>query len=151
VASTLSTGLGEDLHRLEPVLTRTILLHRSERGPVELEHARQALSPGVASARTPSPDLILETVARQFGLRVRDIRGPGRSGPRNTARHLTAYLLKLRCGLSYPEIGRRLGRHHSTIVYAVRQTERRLAHDGSLAHILDLVEKEVALRMERGK
>lgn len=99
----------------------------------------------------PTPEVVLEVVARQFGLRVRDLRAPDRSKPRTQARHLGAYLLRTRCGLSYPEIGRRLDRDHSTALYGVRRTEERLTRDASLASLLGIVEKELVSRAERGR
>lgn len=39
------------------------------------------------------------------------------------ARHVVAYLLRVDCGMSYPQIGTVLGRDHTTAMHAVRHVE----------------------------
>jgi chromosomal replication initiator protein len=151
IAAVLASGIGEDLHRLDVVLTRAMVLRRSEEEPVDLEHARRTLAPGALYGRAPSPDVVLEVVARRFGLRTREIRTQDRTAARTTARQIAAYLLRNRCGLSFPEIGRKLDRHYTTAINAVQRSETRLGREASFASLLGLIEKEVTLRTERGK
>ncbi|MEE8558170.1 MAG: DnaA/Hda family protein [Myxococcota bacterium] len=151
VAAALATGIGPDLARIDAVLTRCMLLRRTEVEGVDLEHTRRALAPGPLYAECPAPELVLDVVARHYGLRTRDLRGTERTEPKRTARRLAAYLLRVRCGLSFPQIGRQLGRHHTTVLHAVRETERRLGIEASLTGQLALLEKEIAARGEQGK
>jgi chromosomal replication initiator protein len=151
IAAALASGIGEDLHRLDIVMTRAMLLRRSEEEPLDLEHARRTLAPGALYGRPPSPEVILDVVARRFGLRVREIRARDRNASRSMARQVAAYLLRTRCGLSFPEIGRKLDRHYTTVLNAVQRSEARLGEDASFASLLGLIEKEVILRTERGK
>ena len=151
VASTLTTEIGEELSRIDPILTRCMLLRPPDLDGVELEHARRALAPGPLYAYRPAPELVLDVVARHYGLRMRDLKGSNRMEPLRTARRLASYLLRVRCGLSFPEIGRRLGRHHTTALNAVRQTQRHLGDDATLAGQLALIEKEIVSRAERVK
>jgi chromosomal replication initiator protein len=151
IAAALASGIGEDLHRLDVVLTRAMVLRRSEEEPVDLEHARRTLAPGPLYGRAPSPDVVLEVVARRFGLRVREIRIQDRTATRTTARQIAAYLLRNRCGLSFPEIGRKLDRHYTTALHAVQRSEARLGREASFASLVGLIEKEVTLRTDRGK
>jgi chromosomal replication initiator protein len=149
VASTLATGVGDDLHRVDAVLTRLMLLRRGEHGEADVDLARRALSSGPLDSPSPSPEAILDAVARRFGLRRRDLRAPGRTGGPAAARQLAAYLLRTRCGLSLPEIGRRLGRHHTSALSSVRSAQRKLRHDASFASLVALVEKEILARGEK--
>jgi chromosomal replication initiator protein len=150
VAASLASGIGDELDRLDAVLTRAMVLRRSERETVSLENARRTLAAGPLYPCRPLPETVLDVVARRFGLRPRDLRARDRTAPYTTARQLAAYLLRTRCGLSFPEIGKKLDRHYSTVLHAVRQTERRLAQDVSFSNLLGLVEKEVNLRTEKG-
>lgn len=43
------------------------------------------------------------------------------------ARHVAMYLVRERCRMSYPEIGRLFGRDHSTVLYACRKVDEDLA------------------------
>jgi chromosomal replication initiator protein len=151
VAAALASGIGDGLHRLDVVLTRAMVLRRSEEESVDLEHARRTLAPGPLYGRPPSPEVVLDVVARRFGVRVRDIRARDRTTSRTTARQIAAYLLRNRCGLSFPEIGRKLDRHYTTALNAVQRSEARLGKEASFASLVGVIEKEVTLRTERGK
>ena len=67
------------------------------------------------------------------------------------ARQIAAYLLRNRCGLSFPEIGRKLDRHYTTALHAVQRSEARLGKETSFASLVGVIEKEVTLRTEKGK
>jgi chromosomal replication initiator protein len=151
VAGALASAIGGDLSRVDPLLTRAMLLRRSEKQTLELEHVRRVLAPAPLYAVRPSPEVILEVVAHHFGLRQKDLRSPERTGPRTSARQAAAYLLRTRCGLSFPDIGRRIGRHHTTALHSVKRSSFRLTRDPSWGTLLDVMEKEVSRRTERGK
>ena len=53
VAGVLASGIGEDLHRLDVVLSLSMVLRRSEEERVDLEHARRTLAPGPLYGRSP--------------------------------------------------------------------------------------------------
>jgi chromosomal replication initiator protein DnaA len=151
VAGSLASGVGDELDRVDAVLTRAMVLRRSEQETVSLENARRTLSSGPLYPRRPPPEAIIDVTARRFALRPRDLRARDRTAPHTAARQVAAYLLRTRCGLSFPEIGKKLERHYSTALHAVRQTELRLGQDASFANLLGLIEKEVNLRMEKGE
>ncbi len=76
----------------------------------------------------PPPDRVLEAVAKVFGLRVDDLKKPGRgSSAVSKARDVAINLLSTKCGLTLAEIGTLMGgRQHSTISAARdRYVERR--------------------------
>ena len=61
------------------------------------------------------------------------------------------YLVRRHCGLSFPEIGQRFGRHHTTVLHACRRVESALDGSGNVATAVRLIEKEIeALQNERG-
>ena len=94
---------------------------------------------------------VLGLVARHFGLRVRDLSSASRSPRIAMPRQIAMYLVRRHCGLSYPEIGQRFGRHHTTVLHACRRVEGHLAGSGGVASAIRLLEKEVeSLRDERG-
>lgn len=147
VAGSLASGIGTNLAQLDRVITRAMLLRRDQ--DLDLEHVRRALAAGPVFSGIPAPEIVLEVISRHYGLRVRDLRGPRRTAMHTASRHLAAYVLRTRCGLSFPKIGRCIGRHHSTAIHGVRKIERSLSEDGSLASLLGLVEKELSLRSEK--
>jgi len=76
-------------------------------------------------------ELIAET-CRLFHVHPRDLVGDYRFDFLMPARFALAKALRLR-GWTYPQIGRELGRDHSTIIYRVREAEYRMGKDPSYA------------------
>lgn len=73
-------------------------------------------------------DGVLQEAGRLFGVHPRDIRGKARYEFIQPARRAFCVAMRLR-GNSYPSIGRFLDRDHSTIIYAARIAEKRMAVD----------------------
>jgi chromosomal replication initiator protein len=97
-------------------------------------------------------DLPLRTIAsraaKQFGLKVADLRSATRQRSVATARQVAMCAARRLTGRSYHEIGRFFGeRDHTTAMHACRQVEERLASDGptqlALAEILESLIREV--------
>lgn len=65
---------------------------------------------------------IVEAIARTMKVTTADILGPCRSGQVIRARQVVCWVLSKR-GQSYPQIGRRINRDHSTVISAVRRFE----------------------------
>ncbi len=84
-----------------------------------MESARNALSPIVPEERTVSPAEIIRFVAHHYGLKVADLKG--RDNRRSVAfpRQVAMYLIREVLNLSYPEIGKLFGKHHSTVIYSI--------------------------------
>jgi chromosomal replication initiator protein len=87
-------------------------------------------------------------VVRHFTLRPRELRSATRSPRVTIPRQIVMYLLRRHCGLSYPEIGQRFGRHHTTALHSVRQVARQLEQNGSLRATVRLLEKELVRSVE---
>lgn len=66
---------------------------------------------------------ILPAVALAFGVTVNDIRGNRRTQTVADARAAAMYLMRHRMARSYPDIGAAFGRHHTTVIDAVRRVD----------------------------
>lgn len=65
---------------------------------------------------------IIERAAKRFGLTAADVLSKNRLKSVAHARHLAAWLLRDQ-GWSYQEIGKILGRHHTTVMNSVEWVE----------------------------
>lgn len=61
-----------------------------------------------------------------YGLTGDEVLEHRRGKSHDEARAITAWALRQRFGFSYPELGRYLGRDHTTVISAVRRVEREL-------------------------
>jgi leader peptidase (prepilin peptidase)/N-methyltransferase len=74
---------------------------------------------------------LLGAVGAFFGLSPADLHSSRRTRTISLARRLTAFFARRHTRMSYPEVGRFLGKNHSSIVLAVQQMEKSLAVPGA--------------------
>ena len=75
-------------------------------------------------------DLYIEKAADRYGVSAADINSPLRVQPIAEARFYAMYLIRKHTGMSYAEIGRRLGnRDRTTVIHAVTVYQNRLDND----------------------
>jgi chromosomal replication initiation ATPase DnaA len=77
--------------------------------------------------RPPSIRAIILAVAEEYGISPLDVVSERRSRGITLPRQLVMYLARYFTTRSLPEIGRRLGKDHSTVLWGTRAIEGRLA------------------------
>ncbi len=82
---------------------------------------------------------ILERVAEDYGLQVEQLKGRSHVPHVVSARHVAMYLARRLGPRSFPQVGRAFNRHHSTVIYAVRQVEK----NAGLRDYVERVEREL--------
>ena len=97
----------------------------------------EGLSLKIEDPSRPSFELILELVAAQYRLEMGRLVIQGRTDDIVIQRQVLMYLAREDGKLSYPEIGRHLGRDHTTILYGANKIKDALAHgDRGLSRII---------------
>jgi chromosomal replication initiator protein len=87
-----------------------------------------------------TPQRILSAVAEAFAVNPEALLSPWRVASVIEARHAAAWLLRRLTALSYPEIGRVLGRHHATVIAGERAFAAKRAKAGErLARACELL------------
>jgi chromosomal replication initiator protein len=108
-----------NVRELEGCLNRTIAYAQLKNSKITVDVVRMALFELLPDERATSPADIIRFVAQHYGIRVADIKG--RSNRRSIAlpRQVAMFLIRDILELSFPEIGKIFGKHHSTVMYAV--------------------------------
>ncbi len=150
-AAALVSRLGRSLEGLDAALTRLLGHPLSARGTIDAELVREALEQEKRSTQPVPAEAVVSLVLQHFTLRPRELRSATRSPRVTVPRQIVMYLLRRHCGLSYPEIGHRFGRHHTTALHSVRQVARQLERNGSLRATIRLLEKELVRSVEDGE
>jgi len=151
VAAHLASALRSDLDRLDAVLTRLMAESGAASGLEDPALVDQILDGPSAANCPPSPEQVIELVARHFGVRLRELRSTSRAARTSTPRQIAIYLLRRHCGLSYPEVARHFRRHHTTALHSDRLVQRQLQTDTGLRATVVLLEKELRSGVERGR
>lgn len=114
----LARRVRENVRELEGYLNRVLVYFALTGSSPSLEAARAALHHVLPEERHTSPADIIRFVAHHYGIKVSDLKG--RDNRRSVAfpRQVAMYLIRETLSLSYPEIGKLFGKHHSTVIYS---------------------------------
>lgn len=146
VALFLATHLKSHVRELEGTLTRLHAFASLHRRPLTVDLAREVLR-GLLGARTTEVvtiDHIQKVVATHYNVKVTDLKGDRRSRTISTPRQVAMYLCRKLTDASYPEIGERFGKDHSTVVTAFQKFEKLVEVDPQLRALIDNIEKNLA-------
>jgi len=95
------------------------------------------------------PEAVLTAVSRHFKIHMSNLLGPRRDSHCAYPRHIVMHLLREHTNLSWPKMGKLLGRNHSTCISGARKIGRLRAKDPgcqeTLAEILTQLNLQEAL------
>jgi chromosomal replication initiator protein len=156
VGSTLATDVAAfiaevapaSVRALEGALYRVLAFASTLRVPVSVAVAERALEAWRRTAPPPSFDVVLDAVAREFGVPRRQIRQAARRDRATVlARQVAIYLARRQCGLALRDVAVELGcRDHSVASHAFASLKKRLDGDAELAQQVTRLERELTGR-----
>lgn len=131
----VATHVTRNIRELEGAFHTLIAYAALIHARITLDVARTALrdrfvqtSPGV------QPRDIEKIVVQHLGVSTEQLRSRSRDRTVSLARALAAFLMRRHTDLSYPEIGRALGKkNHSTVLMAAQRMEKLLHRDGGVS------------------
>jgi chromosomal replication initiator protein len=145
-ARALAEGITGSVPELLGVLTALEMARPSREQIISLEDVATHL---VSRHRGSSISLrkLCALAARQFGLKVADLRSPSRQRTVVVARGVAMYLARQASGKTLVEIGRFFdGRDHSTVLHACRQIERLVHSDAETRSAVESLQAELHSR-----
>ncbi len=96
----------------------------------------------ITSSRVVQPRKVIETVAKYYGIDVKELLGKSRLKDIKTARQIAMYLMNEECGYSTVKIGNEFSKDHTTIMHGIRVTKESLKTNFNLrSQISELREK----------
>ena len=138
VALYIAERIKSNIRELEGSLTT--LIARASLGcrKISLELARDVL-PNIGEQDKPAItiEIIQRQVARHYSLKLSDLTSRNNSRKIVTPRQIAMYLAKTLTESSYPEIARKFGKHHSTVIYACNKIEDRCKKDAKFDTFVD--------------
>lgn len=150
VAELLASRLRSNLAQLDVLLTRLLTQSSCNHALEDIGAVKHLLRHASDPLIRVTTEDVLNAVAQQFNVRLRDLRSTSRSPRITTPRQIAMYLVRRHCGLSYPEIGRKFAKHHTTALHSDRVIQSQLGENASLRAAVLLVEKELMRVSEEG-
>jgi chromosomal replication initiator protein len=131
----LAARITSNTRELEGAINRVAYSAATLKERVTLDLVRLTLADVLrACDRKLTIDEIKRVTASYFGIRVADMDSPRRTRNLVRPRQIAMSLAKTLTARSYPEIGRRFGnRDHTTVIHAVRQIDKLMREDSSMA------------------
>ena len=146
VINFLAENLKSNIRQVEGAIKKLRAHSYLMRVPITVDLAKTLISDLMTNEEPTSVtvDRILNTVAKKYGTTVENIKGTRRTREIAFARHISVYLLRKLTDLSLPQIGKCLGRDHTTIISSLRTVEKELgANTQTNADVKELL-KEIS-------
>ena len=100
---------------------------------VTMELVQQITKEIIDSEKAYAPEYIVEKIADYFNLTPEEITGKGKTRNVANARQMAIYLIRKLTGQTLEDIGKLIGRDHTTVLHSIRKVEENLASDPRLA------------------
>lgn len=135
-------------HEVSPRELESILLHiKTLQNSTVQSLTVQDLLEEIPAPREHSIQQIAAAAAREYGVKVADLRSPSRSKTISTARHVAMHLARTLTDLNYKQIGTYFGRsNHSTVIHACNKISELIAQDAILSHQVDSIVNRIRSR-----
>ena len=142
----IAENMQDNVRQLEGAI-RTIVTHSkfSDLGAVDIDMTRRIVGGTVSIERKEvTPELVLDTVCKVFGVEKEQLRMPSRKAVLALPRQVTMYLVKKHTSASYNTIAQLLNRSdHTTIMHGCKAIEGRIHIEPALKERIALVEEEL--------
>ena len=131
VALYIASHIKTNVRELEGCLVRLIAFSSFKGLPISLDLAKETFeSIFKDDGRGVSIEAIQKQVAAHYKLKVQDLKTKTNKAQIVLPRQVAMFLSKELTDHSLPEIGRKFGgKHHSTVIYSIRQVEEKMTKD----------------------
>lgn len=146
VTEYISTRLKSNIRQLEGVVKKLKAKNQLYGDKITINVAQKTISE-ILNNDQPTPltvEMIIDEVARHFGLISDDIRSSKRNSNISNARQIAIYAVREITQMSMNDIGKEFGgRDHPTIVYALKQIENNMKKDPKFKVIVEDIIKNI--------
>ena len=144
VVDLVARKIKKNIRELEGVINKLIFLKEARRVEVDVKTAEEVVEKCVKIlSKRVSDDQILKAVAEFFNVSQGDLIEKGRKKEVVEPRQIAMYLLRDILDMSYPYIGEKLGRDHTTAIHAVDKISQEVNKNSSLSQKINLIKESI--------
>lgn len=139
VLAYIANQVKSNIRELEGSLIRVVAYASLTKSDISLDLCREVLRDLFNDDYRPiTIDLITDMVAKEFNLKVSDLKAKKRTASIVFPRQIAMYLAREMADFSLPEIGRFFGgKDHTTVIYGFDKIKERLNHDEKLRNLVN--------------
>ena len=140
----LAERIASNMRVLQGAMNRLESHYRQFGGEISVDRAEKVLVDLLpVNDRTPTVEAIKKLVCDRYNVRPAEMDSPRRARAVARPRQVAMYLAKQLTSLSLPDIGRKFGRDHSTVLYGVRKIERLMEDDKALEEEVEALRRKL--------
>ncbi|MEZ4705180.1 MAG: chromosomal replication initiator protein DnaA [Bdellovibrionota bacterium] len=144
VAHFIASSVKTNVRVLEGCLIRLGAFSSLSKQSITLEVARQILSSMTPKEKEVTVEIILQTVAKFFHVKVSDLKSNKRHKVVAEPRQIAMYLCRQLTKQSFPELGAAFGgKDHSTILHGVQKISKSVNKDPQLSQTMQILTQAV--------
>ena len=146
VINYIATNIKSNIRELEGAYNKIIAYSRLNNVDVTLENAMEALKDIIYpdKSKVITPQLIIDTVCEQYGVKKDDIISKKRQAEIVLPRQIIMYLCRENTEASLEEIGKLLGKKdHTTVISGINKIKKLTALDDDLNKNIDIIMKKL--------
>ena len=138
VAIHIAGKIKSNIRELEGSLIRLIAYASLTGREISLQLAQDVLKNILAhDDRAVTIEIVQKYVSDFYQLRPGDLKSRNNSKSVSMPRQIAMYLSKSLTNASLPEIGKRFGKHHSTVIHSIRKVEEMRKRDGDFNTLIN--------------
>lgn len=144
VVDIIAQRVKKNVREVEGILNQIIFYQDTKRTELNKEEVEEIIKKSSQNlAKRVSDDQIMKSVADFFNVTVEDLINRGRKKEIVEPRQIAIYLLRDILDMSYPYIGEKLGRDHTTAIHAVEKISQEINKNSSLSQKINLIKESL--------
>ena len=143
VAHYIASHSESNIRELEGFLIRIAAYSSLQERDIDIELAREVLKKIIKQVENEDINIedILKAVSAKTGIKISDIKSQKKNKNIVLSRQLAMYITRKLTGLSFPDIGDKIGgRDHSTVIYATNKIKQIMENDPTLKNLIENIE-----------
>jgi chromosomal replication initiator protein len=147
VVNVIARRLKKNIRELEGVLKRILFTQEQKQMEITAAMAEDIITKATQSVtKRVDDDVILKAVADFFNISVADLISHSRRKEVVEPRQITMYLLRDISELSYPHIGEKMGRDHTTAIHSFEKINNEVNRNSTLSQKILMIKELIYTR-----
>lgn len=145
VAMFIASSAKSSIREIEGSLKRLGAFSSMYGKPITLDFAREILKYTLGGQPTISISDVQKIVANYFNIKISDLTGDRRHRSISRPRQIAMFICRKFLNFSFPDIGQRFNKDHSSVIAATRNIENLVSSEQSIRDSIEAIKRQLGL------